>query len=89
LAVHTVRIALEGQRPPFQMRYQNRTDAGVVVDDLALGEAGRGVQNFVQVRQFQLSAQDFNCGCIAHAASLGACASLPLKPRGVEAAIDV
>ena len=36
------------------MRQQNRRDAGVVVDDLTLGEAVLRVQHLVEVGQFQL-----------------------------------
>ncbi len=43
---------------------------GVVVDDLSLGEAGRGIQDFVQIRQLQLPALNFNHRFVAHAASL-------------------
>ena len=70
LAVHPVGIALQGQRPSRQMRNQDGRDAGVVVDDLSLGEAGRGIQDFVQIRQLQLPALNFNHRCSAHAASL-------------------
>ena len=60
LAVHPVGIALKGQRPSRKVGNENGRDAGVVVNDLSLGEAGRGIQDFVQVRQLQLPALDFN-----------------------------
>ena len=51
LAVHTVRVALEGDRPVAQMWQQDVGDAGVVVDDLALGEPGLGIEHLVEVGQ--------------------------------------
>jgi hypothetical protein len=50
--------------------HQDGRNAGVVVDDLPLGETGRGIQDFIQVRQLQLFALNFNHWFFAHASSL-------------------
>ena len=70
LAVHAVGITLQGERTPLQMRNQHRPDAGVVVNDLPLGEAGCGIQDLVQIGQLQLPALNFNHRCSAHAPRL-------------------
>ncbi len=70
LAVYPVGISLQGERPPGQMRHQDRRNASVVVDDLSLGEAGRGIENFIQVGELQLPALNFDHRFFAHAASL-------------------
>jgi hypothetical protein len=54
-ALDTVGIALERQRAIAQMRQQDRRDARVVLDDLALGEPRLGVHHLVQVREGELS----------------------------------
>src|SRR5579864_6164649 len=43
LAVDTVGIALERDRQVLEMRQDERRDASVIVDNLALCEAGRGI----------------------------------------------
>src|SRR5215213_1211486 len=58
LALHAVRIALHRQRPPFEVRQQRRRDARVVVDDLALREAGLRIEDLVQVRELERPAVD-------------------------------
>ena len=70
LAVHSIGIAFERQRPSREMWHENRRDARVVVNDLSLGKAGRGIQDFVQIRQLQLPALNFNHRFVAHVASL-------------------
>ena len=49
---------------------ENWRDTGVVVDDLSLGEASRGIENFIQIGQLQLPALNFDHRFFAHAASL-------------------
>src|SRR5690349_15220854 len=53
-AVYSVGIALERQRPSRQVGHKDRCNAGVVVNDLSLGETGRGIEDLVQVRQLEL-----------------------------------
>ena len=70
LTVYTVGIALQGERPSGRCGTSDRRNARVVVDDLSLGEAGRGIENFIQVGQLQLPALNFDHRFFAHAASL-------------------
>ena len=50
LALDAVGVALHGQRPAVQVRDQDRRHARVVVDHLALGEAGLRIEDLVEVR---------------------------------------
>ena len=58
LGAHAVGPALAGHRPPGDVRDHRRTDAGVVVDHLALGRARLGVEDLVEVRDAQSPAAD-------------------------------
>jgi hypothetical protein len=58
LALDAVRIADQGHRTAAQVREQHRRDPGVVVEDLALGEAGLWVEDLVEVRDRQPPAVD-------------------------------
>src|SRR5258705_11996014 len=42
------------------MRHQHRRNARVVVNHLAFGETGRRIEDFLQVRQLQTPAADFD-----------------------------
>ena len=42
------------------MRHQHRRNAGIVVNDLALGETRGRVENFIEVRQLQLAPTNFD-----------------------------
>ena len=46
-------IALQRERPVAQVREQHRRDARVVVDHLALGEPGLGVEHLVEVGELE------------------------------------
>ena len=52
--------AAQGQRPPGQVGDDRRRDLGVVVDHLALGEAGLRVEDLVEVGELQLTAVDLD-----------------------------
>ena len=56
--VHAVGIALERERAAAQVGEQHRRHARVVVDHLALGEAGLRVEDLLEVRQAQLAPLD-------------------------------
>ena len=58
LGAHPVGPALAGHRPPGDVRDHRRSDAGVVVDHLALGRARLGVEHLVEVRDAQSPAAD-------------------------------
>jgi hypothetical protein len=58
LALDPVRITDPGQSTVVEVRQQRRSDPGVVVDDLALGEAGLGIEDLVEVRDRQPAAVD-------------------------------
>src|SRR6267142_5218468 len=60
LVIHAFGIALHGQRTSGEMWQQDRCDADVVVDYLALGEAGGGIEDFVEVRELELAAFNFD-----------------------------
>ena len=52
--------AAQGQRPPLQVGDDRRRDLGVVVDDLALGEARLRVEDLVEVGELQLTPVDLD-----------------------------
>jgi hypothetical protein len=58
LRLDAVRVALERERPPLQMRQHVRRDARVVVDHVALGEPGGGIEDLVEVGEGQRPALD-------------------------------
>jgi hypothetical protein len=58
LRVHAVGVALHRQRPVFQVRQQHRRDLREIIDHLALGEAGVGIEDLVEIRQPQLVPAD-------------------------------
>jgi hypothetical protein len=62
LALDPVGIALQGQRPAAQVGQQDLADAGVPVDQLALGEARLGVEHLVEVGKFELASLDRDRG---------------------------
>ncbi len=65
-AVDAVGIALDRQRPPGQVRKQHRRHAGVVVDDLAFGEAGLRIEHLVEIRQAKVPAVDLHDDPFSH-----------------------
>ena len=58
--LHAVGVALQRERATAQVRQQRRRHARVVVDDLALGEAGGRVEHLVEVGQAQLAPVDLD-----------------------------
>src|ERR1035441_920117 len=52
--VNTPGVALEGQGMVGKVRQEHRPDAGVVVNDLAFGKAGGGIENLVKVGQAEV-----------------------------------
>src|SRR6267154_2222534 len=60
LVIHAFGISLHGQRTSGEMWEKDRCDADVVVDYLALGEAGGGIEDFVEVRELELAAFNFD-----------------------------
>src|SRR6185312_4410326 len=58
LALDTVRIALQCERAPAQVREERRSDLRVVLDHVALGEADARVHDLVEVREPQLPSLD-------------------------------
>src|SRR6202451_1266372 len=69
LFVHALGIPLQGKRTSRKMGQQNRRDPRIIVDDLSLGEPGRGIQDFIQVGQTQVLAFDLDDFWFAHADS--------------------
>ena len=55
-----LREAAQGHRPPGQVGHHRRRDLGVVVDDLALCEAGLRVEDLVEVGEFELTPVDLD-----------------------------
>src|SRR3954471_11194539 len=66
-AADPVGIALERQRPPAQVRQQDRRDARVVVDHLPLGEPRLGIEDLVEVREGQPPPVDVDLQALGHA----------------------
>ena len=59
-------IPLHGERLVFQMGQQHGRNSRVIVDYLALGETGGGIQDFIQVGQLQVFAFDLDDRRVAH-----------------------
>jgi len=67
---HALGIALERERPVFEVRQQHWRDAYEVVDDLSLGESDFRIQDLVEVAEFEGAALDFDLGAgTRHSAS--------------------
>ena len=69
LRVDAVGVALERQRAALDVRQDGRRDAREVVDDVALGEAGLGIEDLVEVRELHLAPADLGqdrVGLLAH-----------------------
>jgi len=49
-SINAIGIALERERAVGKMRQQHRSNAHVIIDDLALGETSFGIEHFVQIR---------------------------------------
>ena len=62
LAVDAVREPSQGDPPVADVGEQHRRDAGVVVDDLALGEPGLRVQHLVEVGEAEAAPLDLDVG---------------------------
>ena len=52
------RVGRQGQRGVAKVREHRRSDPGVVVDDRAVGEAGLGVEDLLQVGKLELAPLD-------------------------------
>src|ERR1700730_16931118 len=68
LAVDPVRIALEGKRVIARVRQDGGRDAGVIVDDLRLGESDLRVQDLLEVGELERSVLDLDLdrGFLSH-----------------------
>ena len=64
--VHPFGLALHGEWTSGEMRNQHGRDAHVIINHLALGKAGRGIEDLLQVRELQLAALDFDDGWCRH-----------------------
>ena len=62
LAVHAVGQPHHRERAVVEVGEQRRGHPGVVIDHLAFGEAGRGVQHLVEVGQPELASADLDVG---------------------------
>src|SRR5437867_7571784 len=58
LAVHSVGIALERERPAPQVREQRRRDSQVEIDHLRLGETRLRIEDLVEIAERQALAAD-------------------------------
>lgn len=54
-----VRVAFEREGPVFEVRQQNGRDADVIVNDLPFGEAAFRIENFIEIRNRDRFAVDF------------------------------
>ena len=62
LALHAVGQPHHRERPVLEMGEQRWRHPGVVIDHLTFGEAGRGVQDLVEVGQSEFPSADLNVG---------------------------
>src|SRR6266478_5343729 len=60
--VHAFRITFHRERTSSEVRQQRRRDVHVIVNHLALGRAGSGIEDLIQIRELQLAAFNFNDG---------------------------
>jgi hypothetical protein len=60
LASNPIRIALERDRPIFDVRQYVGSDSAVEIDDLSLSKASFGIKYFVNVRNREFFVADFD-----------------------------
>jgi hypothetical protein len=65
-SLDAVWVAFEGKRAVFEMRQEDGRNFYEIIDDLALGEAGPGVEDFIEIGNFHSLSRDFDFGYLAH-----------------------
>ena len=64
--VNASRISFQSQRMSSQLRHQHRSNPGVIINHLPLGEAGRWIKHFIEIRKREVFTLDFDGGCSTH-----------------------